>query len=86
MFNLGSRSTCHTDYLQILEQDAPGGEEKEVRRFCGDDNPQSYISKKSQLVVRFHKTVNYDGVGWVIRFTGVYSNYKPPTYLMGGMP
>ncbi|KAH8330032.1 hypothetical protein KR074_010232, partial [Drosophila pseudoananassae] len=85
VFNLGSRSTCHTDYLQILEQDAPNGEEKEVRRFCGDDNPRIYISKKSELVVRFHKTVNYDGVGWVIRFAGVYSNYRLPAYLMGAM-
>ncbi|KAH8420258.1 hypothetical protein KR009_008365, partial [Drosophila setifemur] len=82
VFNLGSRSTCHTDYLQILEQDGDG-QEREVRRFCGDDNPRVYKSGKSRLVVRFHKTVNYDGVGWVIRFAGVYSNYQIPKYLMG---
>ncbi|XP_020802550.1 LOW QUALITY PROTEIN: cubilin homolog [Drosophila serrata] len=83
-FNLGSKSTCHTDYLQILEQD-DAGEEREVRRFCGEDNPKVYKSPRSQVVIRFHKTVNYDGVGWVIRFAGVYSNYQIPRYLLGAL-
>ncbi|KAH8274197.1 hypothetical protein KR018_002473, partial [Drosophila ironensis] len=76
VFNLGSRSTCLTDYLTILEQVAPGDQEQEMRRYCGDDTPRSYRSRTSQLVVRFHKTVNYDGIGWVIRFRGVNSNYE----------
>lgn len=83
VFNLGSKTTCHTDYLQILEKDE-AGEELEVRRFCGEDTPKYYKSQRSQVVVRFHKTVNYDGIGWVIRFAGVYSNYQIPRYLMGG--
>ncbi|XP_017012897.2 cubilin homolog [Drosophila takahashii] len=83
VFNLGSKTTCHTDYLQVLEKDE-AGEEVEVRRFCGEDNPKYYKSQRSQVVVRFHKTVNYDGVGWVIRFNGVYSNYQIPRYLLGG--
>ncbi|XP_017064010.1 cubilin homolog [Drosophila eugracilis] len=84
VFNLGSKTTCHTDYLQILEKDGENGEDLEVRRFCGEDNPKFYKSNRSQVVVRFHKTVNYDGVGWVIRFAGVYSNYQIPRQLMGG--
>ncbi|EDW26618.1 GL13114 [Drosophila persimilis] len=82
-FNLGSRSTCHTDFLQVLETDVVTGEEREMRRFCGDDAPRVYKSQSSQLVVRFHKTVNYDGVGWVIKFSSVYSNYQIPAYMLG---
>ncbi|BFG01859.1 cubilin homolog [Drosophila madeirensis] len=81
-FDLGSRSTCHTDYLQILEKQAGSGEEREMRRFCGDDAPRVYKSDSSKLVVRFHKTVNYDGVGWVIKFSSVYSNYQIPAYML----
>ncbi|KAI9577187.1 hypothetical protein GQX74_015641 [Glossina fuscipes] len=75
VFDLGAKSTCHTDYLQIIEYDQ-GGTEKIMRQFCGEDNPQNYKSGKSFLSVRFHKTVNYDGTGWVITFEGVYGNFK----------
>ncbi|XP_043658315.1 cubilin homolog [Drosophila teissieri] len=83
VFNLGSKTTCHTDYLQILEKNA-AGTQREMRRFCGEDQPRYYKSKRSEVLVRFHKTVNYDGVGWVIRFAGVYSDYQIPRYLFGG--
>ncbi|XP_017055443.1 cubilin homolog [Drosophila ficusphila] len=81
VFNLGSKTTCHTDFLEILEEDQDG-EERVMRRFCGEDNPKVYKSQRSQVVVRFHKTVNYDGVGWVIRFAGVHSNYRIPQHLL----
>ncbi|EDV46242.2 cubilin homolog [Drosophila erecta] len=81
IFNLGSRTTCHTDYLQILEL-YETGEEHEMRRFCGEDIPKYYKSQRSDVIVRFHKTVNYDGVGWVIRFAGVYSDYQIPRHLL----
>ncbi|KAH8397987.1 hypothetical protein KR222_008302, partial [Zaprionus bogoriensis] len=70
VFDLGSRSTCHTDYLQILELD------QEMRRFCGGDKPRIYLSRRSELTVRFKKSVNYDGIGWVIKFQGVDSNFQ----------
>ncbi|XP_017013207.2 cubilin homolog [Drosophila takahashii] len=73
---LGSRSTCQTNYLQILEQDE-SGVESEIRRFCGNDHPLEYKSQRSQVVVRFHKTPEFDGTGWIIQFAGVHSNYKP---------
>lgn len=70
VFNLGSRATCHTDYLQILETNS-AGESQEMRRFCGSDIPHIYQSQRSQLTVRYKKSVNYDGIGWVIKFSGV---------------
>ncbi|KAL7745333.1 hypothetical protein ACLKA6_015352 [Drosophila palustris] len=79
-FNLGSDSTCHTDYLQILEESEAG--ETQVQRFCGGDRPRVYKSKRSKLVLQFHKSVNYDGIGWVVRFMGVYSNYQIPQYML----
>lgn len=81
VFNLGSKATCHTDYLVIQEQNERN-ELQEMRRFCGEDQPRIYLSKRSQLFVRFHKSVNYDGIGWVIKFSGVYDNYEIPSYML----
>ncbi|XP_064556077.1 cubilin homolog [Drosophila montana] len=80
-FNLGSKATCHTDYLLIQEGDELGNLQ-EMRRFCGGDRPRVYLSKRSQLYVRFHKSVNYDGIGWVIKFAGVYENYEIPIHML----
>ncbi|XP_065362088.1 cubilin homolog [Calliphora vicina] len=73
VFNMGAKSTCRTDYLQIIEYDGhDSGEEKLMRQFCGEDEPNFYLSSKSYVTIRFHKTVNYDGTGWVISFRGVH--------------
>ncbi|XP_062137785.1 cubilin homolog [Drosophila sulfurigaster albostrigata] len=80
---LGSRSTCNTDYLQILEDTGrPDQQLQEMARYCGDDKPKVYKSKRSQLSVQFHKSVNNNGLGWVIRFTGVFDDYQIPQYLL----
>ncbi|XP_058980023.1 cubilin homolog [Musca domestica] len=76
-FNLGAKSTCHTDYLQFIEYEnfvggQPSGEGKVVRQFCGEDEPTFYRSPSNFVTVRFHKTVNYDGTGWVIQFSAVH--------------
>ncbi|XP_036318853.1 cubilin homolog [Rhagoletis pomonella] len=80
VFDLGTKNTCHSDYLEIIESDDEGPD-RVVRRFCGEDNPKMYKSEHSSLSIRFHKTLNYDGTGWVINFQGVYSNYKIPEFL-----
>ncbi|XP_073838257.1 cubilin [Musca autumnalis] len=77
VFNMGAKSTCHTDYLQLIEYDSfagdqPSGEGKVVRQFCGEDEPKYYRSPGNFVTVRFHKTVNYDGTGWVLQFSGVH--------------
>ncbi|KAH8276594.1 hypothetical protein KR044_004736, partial [Drosophila immigrans] len=82
-FDLGSRSSCSTDYLQIFEDTGRADEQQqEMRRFCGDDKPSYYKSGRSQLTVQFHKSVNYNGLGWVIRFSGVFEDYQIPQYLL----
>ncbi|KAH8352319.1 hypothetical protein KR084_003439, partial [Drosophila pseudotakahashii] len=73
---LGSWSNCRTNYLQILEQDE-SGVESEMLRLCGNDNPPVYKSQRSQVVVRFQQTPEFDGAGWIIQFAGVHSNYIP---------
>ncbi|EDV99540.1 cubilin homolog [Drosophila grimshawi] len=80
-FDLGSKATCHTDYLLIQEK-RDDGAMQERRRFCGEDKPRIYLSQRSQLYVEFHKSVNYDGIGWVIKFTGVYSDYQIQPYML----
>ncbi|XP_011185073.1 cubilin homolog [Zeugodacus cucurbitae] len=81
VFDLGTKNTCHSDYLEVIERD-DDGTESVARRFCGGDNPKMYKSSRSSLSIRFHKTMNYDGTGWVIYFSGVYSNYKIPDYAL----
>ncbi|XP_061386037.1 cubilin homolog [Musca vetustissima] len=80
VFNMGAKSTCHTDYLQLIEYDnfvggRPEGEGKVVRQFCGEDEPKLYTSTGNYVTVRFHKTVNYDGTGWVLQFSAAQSDY-----------
>lgn len=33
-FDLGTKNTCHSDYLEVIERD-DDGTERVVRRFCG---------------------------------------------------
>ncbi|XP_075164329.1 cubilin [Haematobia irritans] len=80
VFELGAKSTCHTDYLQLIEYETneipPKGEGKVVRQFCGGDEPHMYRSQHNYISVYFHKTLNYDGNGWVIQFSGVHPETK----------
>ncbi|XP_052870861.1 cubilin homolog [Anopheles cruzii] len=76
VFDLGSKSSCATDYLQILDREGPDGgpssdEAKVVRQHCGGDKPANYISANSVLQVRYKKTLNFAGVGWMIKFMGI---------------
>uniref|UniRef100_A0A182M8Q1 Cubilin n=1 Tax=Anopheles culicifacies TaxID=139723 RepID=A0A182M8Q1_9DIPT len=80
VFDLGSKSSCTTDYLQILDRsEEPNGDdvanasqkEKVVREHCGSDKPANYISPGSTVRVRYKKTQNFAGVGWMIKFMGV---------------
>ena len=78
VFDLGSKSSCATDYLQVLDREedpkapkADDGQEKVVRQHCGGESPANYISTGSTIRVRYKKTQNFAGVGWVIKFMGV---------------
>ncbi|XP_055842375.1 cubilin homolog isoform X2 [Episyrphus balteatus] len=77
VFDMGSKVTCHSDYLEILERKPSNNQEMEVmRKFCGEDLPMSYIGRQNTLSIRFRKTVNFDGTGWVIRFSGVRQRFN----------
>ncbi|KAH8387553.1 hypothetical protein KR093_007741, partial [Drosophila rubida] len=82
VIDLGLRSTCTTDYLRILETSRSSGNEEEMQRYCGEDKPKVYKSRSSQLTVEFHKSVNFNGIGWVIRFMGVFEDYEIPQNLL----
>ncbi|XP_053675116.1 cubilin homolog [Anopheles nili] len=76
VFDLGSKSSCATDYLQIIDQydeaaEVASKDEKIVRQHCGGDKPANYISGGNTLRVRYKKTQNFAGVGWMIKFMGV---------------
>uniref|UniRef100_A0A182T6Y8 CUB domain-containing protein n=1 Tax=Anopheles maculatus TaxID=74869 RepID=A0A182T6Y8_9DIPT len=78
VFDLGSKSSCATDYLQILDRsdgsnvdDANAEKETVVRQHCGGDKPAIYISTGSMVRVRYKRTQNFAGVGWMIKFMGI---------------
>ncbi|XP_049544721.1 cubilin homolog [Anopheles darlingi] len=70
-FDLGSNSTCATDYLQVYDRVDGAQEEMAVRKHCGNDKPANYVSSNSQLRLLYKKTQNFAGVGWMIKFMGV---------------
>lgn len=72
-FDLGSKSNCQANFMQIIE-DSVGEQSNSsniMRQYCGGDSPKEYISSKNTLSVRFKRTMNFDGSGWVIIFSGV---------------
>uniref|UniRef100_A0A182Y0Z6 Cubilin n=1 Tax=Anopheles stephensi TaxID=30069 RepID=A0A182Y0Z6_ANOST len=79
VFDLGSKSSCATDYLQILDRTSDessvdgANAEKDtvVRQHCGGDKPANYIGSGSTVRVRYRKTQNFAGVGWMIKFMGI---------------
>uniref|UniRef100_A0A182NM22 Cubilin n=1 Tax=Anopheles dirus TaxID=7168 RepID=A0A182NM22_9DIPT len=77
VFDLGSKSSCATDYLQILDREvessggATANEDKVVRQHCGGDKPANYIATGSTVRVRYKKTQNFAGVGWMVKFMGI---------------
>lgn len=67
---MGSNILCATDYLEILEQNE-SNEFASLKKYCGEDEPATFVSSKSQIQVHHVQTVNLSGVGWRIRFMGV---------------
>lgn len=96
VFDMGPSSTCADNYVQLFEvqpTDADGGggggggaanatatEERLVRTFCGTDTPANFVAQSNRLVVRFKKTVNFAGTGWLLNFMAVQPNVIAPAY------
>lgn len=76
---MGSANTCSDNYLQIIESKENGGESVE-RQFCGTDTPSNFTSIQNRLDIRFKKTVNFAGTGWLINFMAVSPDAKSISY------
>lgn len=72
---MGPRSTCNNNFVQFLE--TKNGIEEVMRTFCGDDTPANFVGMSNRLVVRFKKTVNFAGTGWLANFMAVQPNSTP---------
>lgn len=79
VWDMGPRSTCANNFIQLLE---PNGAEEEVvkRTFCADDKPGVFVAKSHRLILRFKKTVNFAGTGWVANFMSVQPNALPSEF------
>lgn len=70
VFDMGPRSTCELNYVEIIESD----ESLPSTKFCGSDNPVPYKAKSSQLKVHFKSSSNIGGTGWIVNFMAVHKN------------
>jgi hypothetical protein len=48
-----------------------------MRKYCGDDNPEIYISSKSKVQVHHVQTPNLPGTGWMIQYMGIHEGLCP---------
>lgn len=70
-FDLGSKRTCDTNFVQIIERNSDTDEENVERTYCGEDTPATYRGNRNILSVRFKKTVNFSGTGFMASFMGI---------------
>lgn len=68
---MGSKMTCTSDYVEILEPNE-SREFVSIKRYCGDDKPAVFVSTSSQIKINYKQTVNFSGTGWTINFMGVH--------------
>lgn len=77
---MGSKIACETDFLEIIETDIATKVDAIKRTYCGDDEPQIYVSSDNNVKIHFKKTVNFDGTGWIINFMAVNEGAKPNSW------
>lgn len=68
---MGSKLTCDIDYVELLEEN----DEKEfvpIKKYCGDDEPAVYVSRRSQVRVHYVQTLHFAGTGWTMNFMGIH--------------
>ena len=67
---MGSNLMCQNNYVEFIEE-SENGIQQPIKRFCGKDDVSVIVSSRSKIKVHYVKTVNFDGVGWMIQFMGV---------------
>lgn len=86
VFDMGAKSTCHDNYVELIEPPASGDETTEVsmvaktKRFCGGDTPATMVTGSDRLQVRYKQTVNFSGTGWLLNFMGTMPGVVPPAW------
>lgn len=77
---MGSKISCESDYLEVIETDMQTKVDVMKRRYCGDDEPEIYMSTDHNVKIRYKKTVNFDGTGWLINFMAVNEGAIPNSW------
>lgn len=75
---MGAKITCESDFVEFIE--LSGETENVVRRFCGDDEPAVFVSSQNHVRVRYQKTVNFSGRGWIMAYMGVSEGAIPTNW------
>ncbi|XP_022177373.1 cubilin-like [Myzus persicae] len=74
IFNLGTRKTCNTDYLELHDVDQITGVSSFVAKYCGGDTPATHTSQTGAVFIRYVTTVHNAGTGWVLHFELNHNN------------
>lgn len=72
-FNMGSIETCDSNYMEIIETNRDG--EETSQKFCGISAPYKFISRTNMVSVRFKKSINFNGSGFILGFESSESGY-----------
>ncbi|XP_046466404.1 cubilin [Neodiprion pinetum] len=64
-FNTGSEQTCHTDFLQVVENYE---DTLSSSKFCGPRPPSMYTARTDTVQVEYHTSLHNRGTGWTILF------------------
>lgn len=67
-FEMGSNAYCDNNYIKFVEVQ-PDGEEKEARSYCGGERPAEFVSTGNKVVVVYKKNQNFDGTGWLLKYS-----------------
>ncbi|VVC39263.1 EGF-like, conserved site,EGF-like calcium-binding domain,CUB domain,EGF domain,EGF-like calcium- [Cinara cedri] len=67
-FDLGTRKSCDTDYLEIYDVNQMTEQSSLVTKYCGQDVPAYHTSQSGAVSIRYVTSTHSTGSGWTMRF------------------
>ncbi|XP_050535178.1 cubilin [Daktulosphaira vitifoliae] len=82
VFDLGSKSMCDTNYLELYNVNPSTGKESFVTKYCGGDTPAYHISESGAVSIIYVTSVHNMGSGWSLHFDvnsnqNIYIRHRP---------
>ncbi|XP_050435751.1 cubilin [Adelges cooleyi] len=68
VFDLGPKSMCDTNFVDMYDVDQNTGKESFVAKYCGGDTPAYHVSKTGAVFIRYTTNIHNVGSGWILNF------------------